>query len=153
MKLSKRDCENLIDALKEWHETCESKELEDDEVGFNDDRYQEFMARLLKEVLTERIICASIHCDDGKKYPCQPVNIKTGIVIMGRRHHNCITTIRELNPNYLKEPIKAKCMGFITTEDRHVNRTEAYRIAINSGQIRERKYNGKTEYLRSEDLY
>ena len=46
MKLSEQDCQNLIDALKEWEEYVGAKELEDDEVGLNYDRYVNLMRRL-----------------------------------------------------------------------------------------------------------
>ena len=46
MILSERDCQNLIDALKEWEECVGAKELEDDEVGLNYDRYVNLMRRL-----------------------------------------------------------------------------------------------------------
>ena len=38
----------------------------------------------------ERILCAAIWYNDGKKHVHQPINIETGFVICGRRHHNCI---------------------------------------------------------------
>lgn len=158
MDLSKRDCENLIDALKEWHDTCEPKELEDNEVGLNDDRYQKLMDKFLEEVLKkdnkmERIICASIHYDDGKVYTFQPVNIKTGIVVGGMRHHNCLEIIRGLNPHYLSDLLNSKHMGFLTTKNRHVSRKEAYQIAIKAGQIKKREGDTDIECLASEDLY
>ena len=46
MKLTEQDRENLIDALKEWEECVGAKELEDDEVGLNYDRYVSLMRRL-----------------------------------------------------------------------------------------------------------
>lgn len=46
MKLTQEDCENLIDALQEWEETCEPKELDDGDVGLNADRLDDIMARL-----------------------------------------------------------------------------------------------------------
>ena len=46
MILSEKDCQNLIDALKEWEECVGAKELEDNEVGLNYDRYVNLMRRL-----------------------------------------------------------------------------------------------------------
>ena len=46
MILSEKDCQNLIDALKEWEECVGAKELEDIEVGLNYDRYVNLMRRL-----------------------------------------------------------------------------------------------------------
>ncbi len=46
MKLTKGDVDNLIDVLEEWFTEVAPKELDGDEVGFNDERYNNFMARL-----------------------------------------------------------------------------------------------------------
>ena len=46
MKLSKRDCDNLIDALMEYDEQCCPKELADDEVGLNAERFDDLIKRL-----------------------------------------------------------------------------------------------------------
>lgn len=46
MKLNKKDAANLIDALKEWHEVCQPKELEENEVGLNSERYEDLMIEL-----------------------------------------------------------------------------------------------------------
>ena len=48
MKLSKRDCENLLDALMEYDEQICPKELADDEVGLNAERLDDMMGRLIK---------------------------------------------------------------------------------------------------------
>ena len=48
MKLSKRDCENLLDALMEYDEQICPKELADDEVGLNAERLDDMMSRLIK---------------------------------------------------------------------------------------------------------
>ena len=46
MKLSKKDCDNLIDALMEYDEQCCPKELADDEVGLNAERFDDLIKRL-----------------------------------------------------------------------------------------------------------
>jgi hypothetical protein len=46
MKLSKREAENLLDALGEWDEQICPKELADDDVGLNAERYDSLMKRL-----------------------------------------------------------------------------------------------------------
>ena len=46
MKLSKQDCDNLIDALMEYDEQCCPKELADDEVGLNAERFDDLIKRL-----------------------------------------------------------------------------------------------------------
>ena len=48
MKLSKKDCDNLIDALMEYDEQICPKELADDEVGLNAERLDDMMRRLIK---------------------------------------------------------------------------------------------------------
>jgi len=94
--------------------------------------------------MTERILCASIHFDDGKIHEHQPKNIKTGFVICGRRHHNCYTSLQAIaktlgigNENALKliERSGRDVQGFINNLDRHVDRKEGYYIAKAAGQI------------------
>ena len=49
MKLTREDTLNLIDALLEWdeHPDLGPKELNDDEVGLNFERYCDIMQRLI----------------------------------------------------------------------------------------------------------
>lgn len=81
----------------------------------------------------ERILCAAIYYDDGKEYAHMPRNIKTGIVACGRRHHNCYVILDKIFPGheYLVEDVQ----GFLTSEDRFVDREEAFTIAEAAGQI------------------
>ena len=46
MKLSKKDCENLIDALAEWQECVGCKEMDETDAGLDGDRYEDLMTRL-----------------------------------------------------------------------------------------------------------
>ena len=46
MKLTNNEVQNLLDALKEWNEVCEPKELEENEVGLNSERYEELINKL-----------------------------------------------------------------------------------------------------------
>ena len=50
MKLNKDDINNLIDLIEEWEnvEGLGSKELEDNEIGFNNERLINFKKRLKK---------------------------------------------------------------------------------------------------------
>lgn len=96
------------------------------------------------------IICAAIWFNDGKVYSHQPKNIIEGIVVCGRRHHNCFLTAYELNG---KEKLKhvsdyGIIQGFVTSDDRFVDRKFAGEIAFKAGQINE-----LTDCLFSEDLY
>ena len=45
------------------------------------------------------IICAACWIKDDKKYEHQPKNVDIGIVVCGRRHHNCFLTAYSLNNN------------------------------------------------------
>jgi hypothetical protein len=47
MKLSKEDVANILDALNEWDETIGAKELADDEVGLDYQRWVELKLRLM----------------------------------------------------------------------------------------------------------
>jgi len=46
MRLSKSDAANILDALNEWDETIGAKELGDDEVGLDYQRWVELKLRL-----------------------------------------------------------------------------------------------------------
>jgi ribosomal protein S3AE len=46
MQLTKNDALNLIDALNEWYEIVEPKELEENEIGLNYERFQNIMLKL-----------------------------------------------------------------------------------------------------------
>ena len=99
----------------------------------------------------ERIICAAIWYNDGKKHIHQPINIETGFVICGRRHHNCIGLADIFGLQIKRKDVQ----GFITSKDRFVNRKEAVPIAREASQIIE-PYLQKDindEILFSEDLY
>ncbi|MFA5299630.1 MAG: hypothetical protein WC389_15685 [Lutibacter sp.] len=103
-------------------------------------------------VSTPYIICAAIWFKDGKKHEHQPININNGLVVCGRRHHNCYLTAIELNGGKNIEGLSganAKTMpGFITSNDIFVDRKEGGQIAFDAGQIPK-----LTDCLFSEDLY
>lgn len=102
----------------------------------------------------EYILCAAIHYDDGMEYSHQPKNIKAGIVVAGRRHHNCITTIAMLTEgNYDKKLAAREAQGFITNTDRFVNRKEAYVIAKEAGQLLHNLHDDTNPILTSEDVW
>ena len=46
IRLSKSDAANILDALNEWDETIGAKELDDDEVGLDYQRWVELKLRL-----------------------------------------------------------------------------------------------------------
>jgi hypothetical protein len=97
------------------------------------------------------ILCAAIWFKDGIKRPHQPKNIESGIVVCGRRHHNCYITVYGLNEGYvehLHEANNRAVQGFLTSDDRFVDRKEAGYIAYSTRQISK-----ETDCLFSEDLY
>lgn len=97
----------------------------------------------------EYILCAAIWFDDGKPHVHQPVNIQSGFVVCGRRHHNCFATLTVIQEDKAErlELRKKSVQGFITSTDRFVDRKEAGSIAFNSAQA------AFTDCLFSEDLY
>lgn len=96
----------------------------------------------------EYIICAAIHVDDKNKYTHQPKNIKSGLVVCGRRHHNCF----EVMSHIWKFPHQhERTQGFLSSHDKFYNREDAYKIAKGNGQL---KFNDENDYiLLSEDIY
>lgn len=103
----------------------------------------------------ERILCAAIHYKDGQWHVHQPKNITTGIVVCGRRHHNCIHNMDILMQGRCdKTLVGREGQGFITSMDRFVSRAEAYKIAKAAGQLLlPPKDDDEDELLISEDLY
>jgi len=112
----------------------------------------------------EYILCAAVHINDGNEHEHQPVNIKTGFVVTGRRHHNCYATFasiaKAINLEGLIKNLIEKTdrdgQGFITNLNRYVDRKEGWKIAKESGQIKiglEASDNGEDSILISENLY
>jgi len=97
----------------------------------------------------EYILCAAIWLQNKKQYELQPKNIESGIVVCGRRHHNCFITLLQFLPKRTKDD--KIIQGFITNKDRFVNRDEAEDIARKAGQITKPILEHKG--LLSEDLY
>jgi hypothetical protein len=93
------------------------------------------------------ILCAAIHFFDENVYRFSPKNIDTGIVVTGRRHHDCFAVMRQLSGKSASDWTGHK-QGFLTNDDCFVDRNEAARIALEAGQIKK-----KTNTLFSEDLY
>lgn len=114
--------------------------------------------------MKEFILCAAIWVNDGEEHQQQPVNIKTGFVICGRRHNNCYQTIVDLkgNVNDYFRSLKysnydyRKHQGFITSFDRYVDRKEGWLIAKANNQIQfglTASENEEDSILISENLY
>jgi hypothetical protein len=47
-RLYKTDAENILDALNEWEDFIGPKELDENDVGLNAERYDELKAKLTK---------------------------------------------------------------------------------------------------------
>jgi hypothetical protein len=105
----------------------------------------------------EYILCAAIWVQDGKWYPHQPKNIGSGMVIAGRRHHNCFATLLLAGEgkkiHLLTDGDKGQ--GFITNTNRYVDRKEGFKIAKAANQLLNPNLYSTTEenILTSEDLY
>ena len=91
------------------------------------------------------ILCSAIWVNDFKIYDHQPKNIESGIVVCGQGHHNCFVILAQTNISYKEHK---KIQGFLTADNRFVDRKEAGDIAFKSGQI-----DKKTDKLYSEDLF
>lgn len=99
--------------------------------------------------MKEYILCSAVYYETEDDPLHQPKNIERGIVVSGRRHHNCFMTTFRLDPT-LKTRATKIIQGFITNTDRFVDRIEAGQIAIKSKQIKEIT---RSNQLYSEDLY
>jgi hypothetical protein len=101
----------------------------------------------------EYIISAAIWFNDGKKHEnphCKPRNIFTGYVIAGLRHCNCLATYQVISNKRSPESGIPQTQGFITSNNRFVDRIEGNKIAINAEQV---YGNEDGDQLFSEDLY
>lgn len=113
----------------------------------------------------EYIICATIWYQNDKVYRGQPTNVVSGIVICGRRHHNCrIILVEMFYPNWKDElelpfddqprlhVLRNEEQGFLTNTDRFVGREEGLEIALKADQVMDLT-DVRGNKLHSEDLY
>jgi len=115
----------------------------------------------------EFILSAAIWLNDHKKHKQQPINIKEGFVITGRRHNNCYQTVCDITGKSINGSLKEILVnmteddyrthqGFITSLDRYVDRLEGFQIAKANNQIQfglSASENGDASILISENLY
>jgi hypothetical protein len=107
----------------------------------------------------EYILCAANYYNDRKSHTFSPKNISSGFVICGRRHHNCIETFAQMvgfpYSSDAKKLHNTEVQGFLTNQDRFVDRKEAYTIAFEANQIigPNKGYSENLIGLTSEDLY
>jgi hypothetical protein len=79
------------------------------------------------------ILSAAIwYTDNYIKHTDQPLNIKYGIVIAGRRHSSCYSVLRMINSNFTENDVIS---GFITSNNLFLCRTDAAQMAWDAGQL------------------
>lgn len=91
---------------------------------------------------TEKIICAAVKYKDE--------------IFRGHRHCHAIAAMRDkLSYNMTRRDMERinEEQGFMTSENRFVDRKEAFEIAVNGGQLKGLKNFEKGQNLYSEDLY
>ena len=104
--------------------------------------------------MSEYILCAAIWFKDGLKHEHQPVNINSGFVVCGRRHHNCYMTLAIIRrTDFEKVDYGENKQGFVTSSDRFVDRKEGLTIARKANQIIHDMHDESNKILVSEDLY
>jgi len=105
----------------------------------------------------EYIVCAANHHDDGLEHTHTPKNIKTGFVLFGLRHHNCLASLSMITKDKSREEhvkLLNNCtFGFLTSDDRFVDRFEALKIAEKQNQIIQHSAGYHCKELYSEDIY
>ncbi len=102
----------------------------------------------------EKILCSAIWVKPEEKltYVHQPKNITEGYVVCGMRHHNCFAIFSILAKQRI--PVMEHVQGFLTSENRFVDRKEAWTIASEAKQItRQSLVNLFEKELYSENLY
>lgn len=72
-----------------------------------------------------------------------------GVVIVGKRHHNCIAIMVECG---YPTPVRGE-QGFVDDSGHFHNRADALVIARDAGQLEGREKHGPANILFSEDLY
>lgn len=101
--------------------------------------------------MKERILCAAIWYKEQNTPMYRPLNADVGCVVLGHRHPHCIHTFKALTG---KRTVTPECgehiQGFLTSDNRFVDRKEALNIAIEAGQFIGNCYSNG---LFSEDLY
>ena len=102
----------------------------------------------MRKDVGEYILCSAILYNNGKEYVHQPINVDSGFVICGQRHHNCYMTAYILNADEKILGLE-HIEGFLTSKNRFVDRIEGLDIAIKANQVN----NNSLSNLHSEDLW
>ncbi len=96
---------------------------------------------------SERILCAAIWYKDFEKPVHSPINIDKGIVMCGFRHGHIIGQHFSLTGKSAWKMGEYE-QGFLTTKNRFLNRVDAHKLFIETGNTPE-----FSDELYSEDLY
>lgn len=100
----------------------------------------------------EKIICSAIWYKELPTPIFGPVNVDKGIVFCGHRHPHCIhQMVAMTGKRSTFSEVGEIIQGFLTNANRFVDREEAAKIAIESGQVENLTYSKYKLY--SEDLY
>lgn len=106
----------------------------------------------------ELIICSAVWFDHPEYQDIhRPMNLESGMVVAGMRHHNIWQTISLLmgkeNKERRLEFVNSRVAdGFLTNKNRFVDRKEAAELALMNGQTTLERIR-KIDFLYSEDLY
>lgn len=98
----------------------------------------------------EYILCAAVKRLKRRESSGNPYHEGTNDILdieLGYRHHD----IYQRFPNELG--VSSKAQGFYTSKGRFVDRREAYKIALEAGQLSEDRIELNIQWLASEDLY
>ncbi len=85
---------------------------------------------------------------------CAAVKMSDGYIVRGHRHSDCMRTAKEI-PRYKDEHPFGENQGFVTSQNRYVNRIEGAKIQKEAG-IESKMPEGQEYFhgeLYSEDLY
>lgn len=105
--------------------------------------------------MKEYILCAAIWYKELPTQRLLPKNLTQGIVVCGHRHGHCIDIMKMLSNlrtvRFGPECVGETIQGFLTNNNRFVDRQEAFEIAEKQNQLNDRPRAGRDLY--SEDLY
>lgn len=110
----------------------------------------------MKRLTEEKIVCSAVWFKDLEMVMDvpysnrNPINIKTGLVFGGLRHHHCLyTMVAVTGKRAIESEVGEMVQGFLTTHLRFVDRIEGAQIHINNGGT----LRFSDTQLFSEDLY
>ncbi len=84
---------------------------------------------------------------------CAAIQAWGGIVVAGKRHHDCIRQLAEFEDEGIDRDRSLEQQGFMTTRGRFVDRVEAQKLFIAAGLVSADPGGLRGDILFSEDLY